>query len=170
VQPGYLRDVLHAGKQRRKEEKMKKRSFLLVVGLAVAVVFSAAGIYAAATVPDDVEMKADYKHTKSTVIFTHKKHVEDYKIGCGECHHNDKGEPLNDLKAGDDVQSCFACHNKPGELKGKKAKGKSKQEKLEYHANAMHGNCVGCHKVYNKENKTKAAPQKCTGCHPKKKK
>ena len=38
-------------------------------------------------------------------------------------------------------------------------------EKLAYHANALHENCISCHKAYNKENKTKAAPSSCTKCH-----
>ena len=41
---------------------------------------------------------------------------------------------------------------------------------MEYHAEALHENCISCHKDYNKKNKTKAAPQSCTKCHPKKKK
>ena len=147
---------------------MKKRLLALTVVVALALVMATAGVYAA-TAPVEVKMEAAYKHSKSIPVFTHQKHVTDYKLTCGECHHDDKGQPLKDLKDGDPVQSCFDCHNKPGELKGKKAKGLSSKEKLEYHANAIHKNCIGCHKTYNKENKTKAAPQKCTDCHPKKK-
>ncbi len=139
---------------------------LLVVGCVLA--FTAAGI--AAGLPDVVSIHTPYKMKKGQVKFSHKKHVEEHKIACGECHHDDQGKPRNDLKEGDEVKKCFDCHNKPGELKGKKAKGKSKKEKLAYHANALHKNCIGCHKAYNKKNKTKAAPKKCTGCHPKKKK
>ena len=149
---------------------MKKRLMVLTVVTALALVLvAAAGIYAA-TAPAEIKMQKDYKHKKSVVVFSHQKHATDYKIGCGECHHDDKGQPLTDLKDGDPVKSCFDCHNKPGELKGKKAKGLSNKEKLAYHANALHKNCIGCHRTYNKENKTKAAPQKCNDCHPKKKK
>ncbi len=149
---------------------MKRRSLaLMVVAALVMVMATAAAIYAA-TAPAEIKMEAAYKHKKSTVVFTHQKHITDHKITCGECHHDDKGQPLKDLKDGDPVKSCFDCHNKPGELKGKKAKGLSSEEKLAYHANALHKNCIDCHKKYNKENKTKAAPQKCTDCHPKKKK
>lgn len=147
---------------------MKNRSLGLIVFAAViATLFVAAGAYAGTTVPETVQMKASYEHSKGIVTFSHQKHTTDYKIGCGECHHDDKGQPLTDLKAGDEVKSCFECHKKPGELKGKKAKGLSKAEKLAYHANALHENCVDCHKDYNKKNKTKAAPTKCTACHPK---
>ena len=149
---------------------MRRRILVLVICMVSAAVFISTGLVAKTTVDDVIAMKADYKHKKSISQFTHKKHIEEYKINCGECHHDKDGKPLNDLKMGDDVQSCFECHNKPGEIKGKKAKGLSKKQKLEYHGNALHMNCIGCHKKYNKENKTKAAPQKCTECHPKKKK
>ncbi len=149
---------------------MKTRTLLLTL-----LVFGCAFAFAAATtiaagMPDVIGIHTPYKMKKGPVKFTHKKHVEEHKLACGECHHDDQGKPRNDLKEGDTVKKCFDCHNKPGELKGKKAKGKSKKEKLAYHANALHKNCIGCHKAYNKKHKTKAAPQKCTGCHPKKKK
>ena len=153
---------------------MKSGKLLLVLtAVAVASAFLAAGIYAGTTVPEVVKMEAPYAHTKGIVEFSHKKHITEYKnakgeaIACGECHHDDKGQPLA-LKEGDDVKKCFECHNQPGELKGKNAKGKPDSEVIKYHANAAHGNCIGCHKDYNKANKTKAAPQTCTKCHPKK--
>jgi hypothetical protein len=147
--------------------KLKTYGLMTVVFLAASVLYVVT-LYAGTTVPDEIEMKAAYEHKKSIPVFTHRKHVTDHKITCGECHHDDKGQP-RELKEGDDVKSCFDCHNKPGELKGKKAKDLSKKEKLAYHANALHGNCIGCHRTYNQKNKTKAAPQKCTDCHPKNK-
>lgn len=141
----------------------------LIITLAASL-FLVTGLLAGTEIKDEFQMNSPYKHKKSLSTFTHKKHVDDYKLNCGECHHNDKGEPLKDLKAGDNVQKCFECHKKPGELKGKKAKGLSKKEKREYHANAVHENCVGCHRKHNKEKKTKDAPIKCTACHPKEKK
>ena len=150
---------------------MNKRTLGVALVITIAVsLFLVAGLYAGTKVKDEFQMNSSYKHKKSLATFTHKKHSTDYKITCGECHHNDKGEPLKDLKEGDDVQKCIDCHKKPGELKGKKAKGLSKKEKREYHANAVHENCLGCHRKFNKEKKTKDAPTKCTACHPKKKK
>lgn len=153
---------------------MKK--FLLV---AVLVLFVAFAVYAQTTVKDVIKMenKAYAKHTKSIVQFPHKKHSAEYKIKCGECHHDEKGNPL-ELKEGDTVKSCISCHKIPGRLpKDVKAELKKitdkkvKQSKtLEYHAEAIHLNCVGCHKEYNKKNNTKAAPKMCTKCHPKAKK
>lgn len=149
---------------------MKKRSLGVMAVIALAAsLFGGGMLYAGTTAPAEITMQAAYEHTKEAVTFTHDKHIKEHKIACGECHHDDKGKPL-DLKEGDNVKSCFECHNKPGELKGKEAKGLSKEEKLAYHANALHENCIGCHRQYNKENKTKAAPNKCTDCHPKKEK
>lgn len=149
---------------------MKKKHILpttLAITLVLSLIFVAA-IYAAKS-PDVIQMQASYKHKKGIVVFTHGKHVTDYKISCGECHHDDKGQPLTGLKEGDPVKKCFDCHSKPGEIKGEKAKNLSGKEKRAYHANALHENCVGCHKRFNKGKKPKPAPQACKECHPKKK-
>ena len=147
-----------------------KRSlvFLMVSVMALSLL-SAATIHAAGA-PAEIKMQSPYEHKKAIVVFTHQKHSVDYKIACGECHHDDKGQPLTHLKEGDPVKKCFDCHNKPGELKGKEAKGLTDKELRAYQANAVHDNCIGCHKKYNKENKDKgkSAPQKCEECHPKK--
>ena len=139
----------------------------------IAALFFVTGIYAGTEVQDVINMenKAYAKHKKGIVIFSHKKHIEDYNAGCGECHHDADSKPLNNLKAGDDVQSCIECHKKPGERpKGKGAPKLTKKQRLEYHAEAIHYNCKGCHKKFNKKTGTKAAPTTCTKCHPKKKK
>jgi len=129
---------------------------------------SAAPASASTEIADVVEMNhhAYAKHSKGIVHFSHKKHNVEYKLGCGECHHDDKGHALANLKMGDPAKDCIVCHNKTG----KAAKGLKGAEKLKYHKNAIHNNCVGCHKAYNKKKKTKAAPSSCGKCHPKKKK
>lgn len=110
------------------------------------------------------------KHTKSIVQFTHKKHYTDYKITCGDCHHNENAEPLANLKEGDPVQRCIECHPKAGKAPApKKGEKMSDSEKMEYHAEALHANCIDCHKDHNKKNNTKAAPTSCATCHPKEK-
>ena len=115
-----------------------------------------------------MEDPAYQKHKKGIVLFTHKKHVEEYKIDCGKCHHDKDGVPLIDLKENDKVDTCISCHTKLGQAPRPKDKKKlSLKEKLEYHAEAVHENCIKCHKEYNKENDTKAAPSSCSKCHPK---
>lgn len=155
---------------------MRKQSLILMICAGFVTLFIAAGIYAGTQAADVVQMEKAYEHKKGIVEFSHKKHAEDYatanpdlyKNGCGECHHNDKNEPLKDLKAGDEVKSCFECHNKPGEKpKGKDAPKLSKKEEMQYHAEAIHENCKGCHKAFNDAKNSKAAPTTCTKCHPK---
>ena len=152
---------------------MGRKSLLLIFAVVgIAMFFLAGNLIAASSEFKDVikmENKAYKTHTKGIIEFSHAKHVDEYKAGCGDCHHDDKNKPLTKLKKGDEVQSCIECHPKPGEKpKGKDAPKLSKKEELQYHAEALHGNCKGCHSDYNKKNKTKAAPTSCTKCHPKK--
>ena len=161
---------------------MNKKLMVLVIVVSAAL-FVVAGIYAKA-VPEMIKLEDPaYKdHKKGVVEFAHAKHQteyakkypEFYKNGCGECHHDKDNKPLSNLKEGDDVQKCIECHKIAAEApKGKKAKKKlSKKEKIkDYHAEALHENCKGCHKKYNKKYKpSKKAPTTCTTCHPKAKK
>lgn len=168
---------------------MKKSILFAMAILGVALLFASTAIYAGTKVPDVVKMEKDaYKeHTKGIVEFTHKKHAEDYakkhpdlyKDGCGACHHDKDGKPLKNLKAGDDVKDCIACHKKPGEMprdekKALRAKKASREEvkkaELEYHAEAIHENCKGCHREFKKKTKSRAAPTTCSQCHPTEKK
>ena len=164
---------------------MFKHNILMSISLIIMTIvtlFITTGIYADKEVKDEIIMnnKAYSKHTKSIQIFTHtkhgkeynKKHPELFKNGCGECHHDKDNIPLTNLKEGDEVQNCIECHKKAGYLKGKKAKGLTKEQRREYHANAIHDNCKGCHKNFNKsvglKSKDKgAAPITCKQCHPK---
>lgn len=159
---------------------MAKRKVLVLAVAGIALCFVAGSLYAATAVQDVIKMenKAYGEHTKGIVEFSHKKHNEEYKIGCGECHHDANGKALNDLKMGDDVQNCISCHKEPGQMPGdmkkemrnnKASRKEIKAKELEFHAEALHENCISCHKDYNKKNKTKAAPQSCTKCHPKEK-
>jgi hypothetical protein len=161
---------------------MNKKLLVLVI-IVSAALFAAGGILAK-TVPEIIKLEdpAYKEHKKGVVDFGHGKHQKEYaekypefyKNGCGECHHDKDNKPLSNLKEGDDVQKCIECHKIAAEApKGKKAKKKlSKKEKIkDYHAEALHENCRGCHRKYNKKYKpAKKAPTTCTTCHPKKKK
>ena len=167
---------------------MKARHLLILTIIGIAILLVATGIYAAkAQEIIRMENKAYNKHKKGIVMFEHEKHQTDYlkqypelyQRGCGECHHDENNKPLSNLKVGDKVQNCIECHKKPSEmpkkdLKALKAKKIPKDElmskKLEYHAEALHENCKGCHKNFNKKYKPKKAPTTCATCHPKEKK
>ncbi len=162
--------------------KRKRLQLMVALGAGIALLLASVGIYAATTVPDVIKMndKAYKKHKKPIVVFHHKRHQDDYakkypdlyKNGCGECHHDKDNKPLKNLKAGDKVQRCIECHKIPGERpKGHGAKKLTKKERLKYHAEAMHYNCKGCHRAYNKKYKPakdKKAPTTCKTCHAKK--
>ena len=148
--------------------RIKKLLKITLISIVAVCVAGIGGLYAGTTVKDVIKMdnKAYKKHKKGICEFSHKKHVVEYKAGCGDCHHDENNKPLTNLKEGDDVQNCIECHSKTE----KKPKGKlSKKDKLAFHHEAIHKNCKGCHKAFNKKNKTKAAPTTCKKCHPKKK-
>ncbi|MEW5734692.1 MAG: cytochrome c3 family protein [Thermodesulfobacteriota bacterium] len=155
---------------------MQKKSAIIMVVVAASMVFLAMGLYAACQEPDVIKMEdPSYKHTKGIVEFSHKKHSTDYKLGCGECHHDKDHKPLANLKAGDCTEKCGACHKLPGDATAKDLKGLSGDAKmkktLEYQAGAIHENCRACHKEWNKKNNKKGkegAPTSCNDCHPKK--
>ena len=143
-----------------------KRSLLVLTALAMGVVFVFAVAYASQQAPDTITMdsKVFAKHTKSLVTFSHKKHHEDYKIACTDCHHHYEGGK-NVWKEGDEVKKCDACHSEAKAPKGDKS---PKAEKIKkYYYSAIHENCVGCHKELKKAGKP-TGPTSCKDCHPKK--
>ncbi len=152
---------------------MSKKLLILLVTIGVALLFASTGLYAGTAPPDTIHLyeKAFKKHKKGPVAFPHKKHIEEYKLKCGECHHDANHKPLNNLKMTDDVKPCIACHKATKRVRGEKL---SKKEKIKkYYEYAMHENCKSCHKAFNKKKTGKVrgpAPTSCNQCHAKKKK
>ena len=157
---------------------MGKRYFftiLLITG--VVITFAATALYATDVIK--MKNKAYKKHKYAVVTFQHKLHAKDYaqkypalyKDGCGVCHHDENNKPLSSLKSGDKVQSCIECHAEPA-TKPSKVKMSKKEKIKKYHAEAIHENCRGCHKDFNKKKGFKskdkgAAPTSCKKCHVK---
>ncbi|MBW1999274.1 MAG: cytochrome c3 family protein [Deltaproteobacteria bacterium] len=154
---------------------MRKTLLLLSLITVIALAFFAVGAIKAqekkieAPETITIETKGVKKDKKGPVIFSHKKHQEEYlnaegkkPITCTECHHEYKkegGKLVNVWKEGQHVQKCNECHDP------NKSEGKKKKIQL-----AMHKNCKSCHKELVKAKKTKKAPyKKCTDCHQKKK-
>jgi hypothetical protein len=77
---------------------MRKKYLIVMAVFGIAALFFATGIYAGTVVQDVIKMenKAYAKHKKGIIMFSHKKHVEDYKAGCGECHHDANNKPLEE--------------------------------------------------------------------------
>ena len=155
---------------------MNKKLFTLLLAAGIAVVFTASGIQAGTKVDDVITMKSklldakrkkgpDAKKPSKLVEFTHKKHHEEYKISCGDCHHDKDGNPLADLKAGDDVQKCEECHTRAkAKTADKTFPGKYKKKPIDimHLESAIHENCIGCHKEKGLKTGTK-----CGDCHKK---
>lgn len=159
------------------KKDIKRLSLMVGFPVLLALVLAVGMAVAGTQFVDEIRMEnkqAFDEHKQGIVIFTHKKHVEEHKIGCGDCHHDKDGKPLTDLKVGDDVQSCLACHVK-GQADRAALRGMSpdqrKKEEVKYYYGAIHENCQGCHEKYNEEkagDKRKGpAPVSCTQCHPK---
>ncbi len=160
---------------------MRKFSLILVLAAFSAVLLVGNSLRAAGPAADVISMKnaAYATHAKPVVEFSHKKHAVDYGAKCGDCHHDDKGQPLADLKDGDPVQSCIACHKLPGEVPKEEKKAlkslppdQKKAKELAYHAEALHMNCKDCHQEHNKAKSLKKgapgfAPTACNDCHAK---
>lgn len=151
------------------KKRDKRHMVFLLLATIISVLFIATGIGITGTDVEDVfKMESDgYKSRRKgppkyeLVEFTHKKHVEEYKLGCGQCHHDEDGNPLNDLKLGDAVQECSECHNVFN-------KTKENAQDIKVHQNAMHTNCKGCHKQINEKSgaaKDEGAPYSCSQCH-----
>lgn len=114
------------------------------------------------------ESSVDFKSIyQGRVVFAHGNHVKEYKVECGQCHHDDSGDPLTDLTPGDETNACIDCHYEENLLRGSSLEGVSREERLEHYPNAMHDMCISCHQVYNNQNHTMGAPEACRGCHAK---
>jgi len=139
---------------------------LVLVGVAAALILNASVSRAESGCADEVTIQSKLwtKDSYGPVKLSHKKHAEEYKISCTDCHHVYK-DGKNVWKQGDPVQKCDACHTCV--KTGKALKDATPEEQKLSLFNAFHDNCKGCHQKLNKENKTKKAPVKCTDCHAK---
>jgi hypothetical protein len=147
-----------------KEEKtlMKKGIWSLGFGVLIALMFFTVTALEAedkTTPPEEIMIEnTGYKtDKKGPVKFSHKKHHDQYKVACTECHHEYK-DKKNVWKQGEPVKKCAECHDP------KKKKGEVLKLNLAYHKN-----CKNCHKKVDKEDSSKKAPfKKCNDCHQKK--
>jgi hypothetical protein len=103
------------------------------VAIVMAVAFLLALAGAAYAVADTIQLS---KGGKAKVVnFTHKAH-QGYAPDCKKCHHTGENN------------KCSTCHTGDGSKGG----GKNAKE-------ALHKNCIGCHKDGGK------GPTTCSGCH-----
>jgi nitrate/TMAO reductase-like tetraheme cytochrome c subunit len=148
---------------------MAKRLFTVLALMSFMggiVLLSPSGAQDQQKVPDEIILNSSLwtKHTYNLTKLSHKKHQDDYKIECTECHHVYK-DKKNTWKKGDKVQKCQECHNELT-IKGEK-KLPEAQQKLNLKL-AFHVNCIDCHKKMKKKDRKKYAkiPTSCMKCHP----
>ncbi len=112
------------------------------------------------------------ENTAGKVVFDHKKHFEDYKVECQDCHHDrDKPTPI--------AQACTSCHgavDKPGFKTAHVTAFKDQMScvtchHVEFagttwdhdgHTQLVDGKCATCH---HDDQRSQPAPQKCSTCH-----
>jgi hypothetical protein len=144
--------------------KGKWLSFFVVLMFAstVALVVGAADKQQA---PDSITIQSTLwpQVTKGPVTLNHKKHNEELKVACAECHHAYQ-DGKNVWKEGDPVKKCQECHNEPTIQMEKKLP--PDQQKLNLKI-AFHTNCQECHKKFKKDHAESKIPVTCAGCHPK---
>jgi hypothetical protein len=148
--------------EKEEEILMKKGIWSLGVVVLTSLMFLTVGALTAADQPapaDEVMIEnTGYKaDKKGPVKLSHKKHHEEYKVACAECHHEYK-DGKNVWKEGQKVKKCSECHSPL------KKEGKVLKLNLSYHKN-----CKDCHKKVVEQDSNKKAPfKKCNDCHQKK--
>ena len=94
---------------------MKKGRLVSCLAIAAVFIFSAALLaLAAQQAPYEITLKPAIwpSPTKTPVQFSHKKHSQEYKVACDQCHHIYK-DGKNTWKEGDQVEKCEKCHTEP---------------------------------------------------------
>ncbi len=137
---------------------------ILIVSIALLLIIATDQPAIAA---DDIPEVYDYsfddvdpiKIYAGPVVFSHANHVTDYGLSCNDCHHTLEDEDTN-------VEGhCRDCHTEAGFVRGKEAEGLSEEELNEHYLNALHVQCIGCHKKKKVENRKRKIPVGCTQCH-----
>lgn len=145
---------------------MKRSGKLVLCIMAAVFMFSTIGPAFAADqkAPDEITIKAALwpTPTKAAVKFPHKKHSDEAKIACGECHHKFQ-DGKNVWKQGDAVDKCEKCHTEATVKEEKKLP--PDQQKLNLKL-AFHNKCVTCHQKTKKDKPDSKAPVSCAQCHP----
>jgi hypothetical protein len=134
--------------------------------VSIFVVLVASAVVSAVTV-DEIPDVFDYtfedadpiKIYAGPVTFAHRRHTSDHQITCNRCHHT--------LNEGDTAvqEHCRDCHTEPGFVRGREAEDMDEEMLLEHYLNALHAQCIGCHRELKMEDRQRKIPLGCTECH-----
>lgn len=149
----------------------------ILISLVLSFLIYCGAIAAQGEIPEIIEFKgssdgggsADIHPSTYTgsVTFLHLQHFEEYADSCGDCHHDNDHDPIEDYDP-DESFSCEDCHVEEGLIRGSIAENEvSIDDLIEYRANVLHMRCIGCHKEYNAEQHVVIAPEACRICHAK---
>ena len=93
------------------------------------------------------------------VIFEHKNHFVDYKIGCVRCHHDVEPGQMKIEK------NCRCCHGRQGFPRFEEAAKIGEDETKKYYLVTLHSLCVDCHIEIKRKDSRARPPISCTSCH-----
>jgi Zn finger protein HypA/HybF involved in hydrogenase expression len=119
------------------------------------------------TIADDIPEVFDYTFEEAApikiyagpVTFKHTEHVSDYKLACNACHHTLEPEET-------EIDGhCSDCHTEEGFIRGQEAEALDEDELMEHYLNALHKQCIDCHKTKKIEDRKRKIPVGCTQCH-----
>ena len=139
------------------------RQFLIVIFFLSLVV---ASVHSADTA-EDITQVFEYsfkdvdpiKIYAGPVKFSHADHVREYGLSCIDCHHTLESED-------EEVEEhCRDCHAESGFIRGKQAEELDEDELIEHYLNALHAQCINCHKEKKIEDRKRKIPVGCTQCH-----
>ena len=114
--------------------------------LCVAALIIAGSAIAVEVSIGPADMTLQTEAARKPATFPHRDHQD--MFACTACHHA-KDEVMT-------IDKCAGCHTK-----------EISNADVNSYKKAAHKLCKNCHKEINKE-EGKAAPIKCSGCHPKK--
>ena len=116
-----------------------------IVLLCAAALLIGGSAYAVEVSIGAADMTLQTEAARKPATFPHRDHQD--MFACTACHHA-KDEVMT-------IDKCASCHTKD-----------ISNAAVNSYKKAAHKLCKDCHKEVNKEGK--AAPIKCSGCHPKK--
>ena len=138
----------------------------LLLILSAVTIFMAA-VNSTQAVDEDLPEAFEYTFPKvdaikiysGPVTFNHAGHVNDIGLACNACHHTLEPEET------EVEEHCSDCHTEPGFIRGKEADNLGEDELIEHYLNALHAQCIDCHKQRKVEDRNRSIPVGCTQCH-----
>ncbi len=136
-----------------------KKDVKLAYGIAVVLLVVGILSYTAAKAPAE-PLRKMFSGAAGKVLFDHKAHTTDYDLACNTCHHHPP-----DQAADADMLACSSCHVFPKDGKLPETcnachgEGEVSLEGMPAKTDALHKQCIGCHKDNS------AGPVECAACH-----